>query len=485
MKAPVAPARVHGHSVSQSLPTAQVTGGDDAAITGCTHLASHVQPGDAFVAIDDSADGHLAAQSAVERGARAIVCERYLPVFGVPQFLVEDSRAAYSQLCQSLVDHPSHETAAVGITGSYGKTSVAVILASIFHEAGKSASCLSNQLTSFDGRAAKLMRPTTAPAIAELLDQSVTLGNRHAMLELSAEVLRSQAASAVMLDVVCVTNLHADDPAAGRSRKAVREDILSAIGLLADRGMTVLNADDADCMRFLAEHDGPAITFGMKNPAEISATLVEQHVNEQTFFLSIDSDTAAVKTSIVGKGHVENCLAAAAVARVYGISLEAIAKGIEQVKVIPGVMQRLDAGLGTSVFVDRATAPVALGNALQTARSATQGKVISVVDDLCQVSSRLADRVIATKNLSASAEAKQLVAAVLAAWNIEQGQLASRLAETLTGIACAMQMADEGDVVVASGLGRAVPNKTLAAAGMSEGQLVKQLLQEIAQRSAA
>ena len=70
----------------------------------CTSDWQQVQPGDVFVALDNGEqDGHEDARDAVARGAVAVVCERLVPVFNVPVYVVSDSRAAYSELCQALV----------------------------------------------------------------------------------------------------------------------------------------------------------------------------------------------------------------------------------------------------------------------------------------------------------------------------------------------------------------------------------------------
>jgi UDP-N-acetylmuramyl pentapeptide synthase len=68
----------------------------DVRAESCTSDWRRVRPGDVFVAITDvEDDGHDQAQAAAEGGAVAVVCERQLPVFNIPQYVVSDSRAAY------------------------------------------------------------------------------------------------------------------------------------------------------------------------------------------------------------------------------------------------------------------------------------------------------------------------------------------------------------------------------------------------------
>ncbi|MGI9456735.1 MAG: Mur ligase family protein [Aeoliella sp.] len=472
--------QTHGQFISRALPAAQQMGGADVALSSCTCEARSVRPGDVFVAIDVDGEGHDTAKQAVEQGAVAIVSDRYLPVFGVPQYVVEDSRVAYSELCHSLLDNPCRELNGIAIAGSHGKTSVAVLLESILLAAGKSVACQTNQYTRIDGRRSRLVLPTTAPGIAEFVDESLAAGCRHAVVELSEEAIRSQVASAAEFDVVCLTNLHGDQVAEDRSPVAIRQSIASAIKLMSPDGMAVFNADDQDSMRLLAEHEGPTCTFGLHHPADVAGSVVEQYVNEQTFFLSIGDDTAAVRTSIVGEAHIQNCLAAAAIARVYNVSLQDIALGIEQVTCIPGVMHRFDAGLGVSVFFDRGNTPIALGAVLSAARKVACGRVISVVNTPSPVTDALADHTISTCEFTKDAVVTEAVANVLAALDVTDGNTLRHIAEKLSGIAVAMLQAEEGDVVVASGLGSDLPQEHQSARSIKEPYLVQDLLNELA-----
>src|SRR4030095_10920331 len=98
----------------------------------------------------------------------------------------------------------------------------------------------------------------------------------------------------------------------------------------------VLNADDPVSVKILDDLSRPALTFGMRGTSEITAQIIEQHINEQTFVLSAGDHAVGVRTSIVGDHHVYNCLAAATTALAYGIELTTIARGLEAVDRLPG-----------------------------------------------------------------------------------------------------------------------------------------------------
>src|SRR5207248_1905561 len=71
-------------------------------------------------------DGHDFAPEAVERGAVALVCERPLRL-GVPEVVVEDSRAAMASVAARFHGDPTRTPQVLGITGPNGKTTTAFL----------------------------------------------------------------------------------------------------------------------------------------------------------------------------------------------------------------------------------------------------------------------------------------------------------------------------------------------------------------------
>src|SRR5262249_47633006 len=147
---------------------------------------------------------------------------------------------------------------------------------------------------------------------------------------------------------------------------------------LGTAGFAVLNADDPVGSELLSAVAGPALTIGIENEAELTATIIDRHASEQTFLLSAGSDTAAVRTRIIGDGHVYNCLMAAAVGLLYGISLTDVARGLERLERIPGRMERIECGQPFGVFIDYAHTPDALASVLQSLRAVTAGRLFCV-----------------------------------------------------------------------------------------------------------
>ena len=78
-----------------------------------------------------------------------------------------------------------------------------------------------------------------------------------------------------------------------------------------------------------------------------------------------------------GRFNVENALGALAAARLLGIDDEAIARGLESVRGVPGRFESVDEGQPFTVIVDYAHKPGALENVLRAARELAGGAASS------------------------------------------------------------------------------------------------------------
>ena len=371
--------RQAGVRVSQLLPAAQSFGGIDPHVTSVTARLDAVRPGDVFVVLEGRHDALSDIREAVAAGAAVIVAEEMRPIFDVPQLVVDDAREAYAMICHALMGEPAEELKVVGIGGSHGKTSTSILLASILRAAGHAPSCFTNRVNLLGGEWQSMPASTDAASIAHNLAEAQVAGSEHAIVEVSETTLLNHQLSGVQLDVACLTNLYADNSPANVSPLECRQQMQRLLDHLAPHGVLVANVDDPDCQRLLATYDGAVVTFAQTRPAEIRGTVVEEHPGEVTFLLTIDGDTAVVRTPIVGSLHISNCLAAAAMATTYGIELIDIVRGLEAVAQLPGVMQRTATELEFAVYLDGSNSPESLRACLSGVRRTTTGRVIAVV----------------------------------------------------------------------------------------------------------
>jgi len=366
-------------SLREFFPHSHIVGSQDIRISSCCDDARRCRPGDLYAAVQTAgADGPLAIEEALRRGAKAVLADRFHPV-NVPICVVADSREGFGRLCQHLAGNPSGRMRTVGITGTNGKSTTAWLLDSIFRAAGQRSGLISS-IAHSDGLERAVAARTTPPA-PELATQLAQMADRDcgtAVLEVSSRALAERRIAGVELDVAVLTNVRRDHLDYHGSIFNYRRIKSRLFEHLKPDGAAVVNADDSASRFALQRLDRPVLTIGLHSPAELTATVIERQAGEQTFLLHAGDETAAIQTRMMGDHHVYNCLSAAAAGLLLGLELTTIARGLEAVDSIPGRLEPVVCGQPFGVYVDAARSPDTLAVALRTLRSVTPGRVICV-----------------------------------------------------------------------------------------------------------
>ena len=451
-------------SLRNLLPEAGFFGGDDIQICGCASDSRHVREGELFAALAGSDhDGHDFIADAIERGCTAVLSEQPIPDLTVPTCIVPNAREAYARLCQALAGNPSRQLKLVGITGTNGKTTTSCLVAGVLSAAGHRVGVLGT-LGCLDGRIVEESTHTTPPPerLASLFTRMVTNECTHAVMEVSSHALDQSRVAGLEFDIACVTNLaqdHIDYHKTLSEYHRAKEKIFDYLNI---EGVAVFNADDAGSAAMLRRHNGPALTIGIDAPAEITAVPVEQFPSEQTFLLTAGSETIPVRTQMIGRHHIYNCLEAAAVGLTYDIELTTIVRGLESCGHVPGRFERIECGQPFSVFVDFAHTPDALSAVLKTLRSVTSGRVICVFGAgghrdclkrplMGRAVERLADVAILTSDNPRDEDPMAIIRDVLDGFvNRAAVQV---VPDRVAAIRRALEMAEPGDYVLIAGKG--------------------------------
>lgn len=371
--------RQFGVSLNEQFPRAQVFGAEEIRVGSCCSDAKQCREGDVYVAlVDEEGDGHDGACEAVRRGAVAVLAERFLPV-NVPVYVVDDTRVAYGQLCQRLAGQPADALRMIGVTGTNGKTTTSMLVASVLDAAQQQVGVTSTigYSDSIDNLPANRTTPQAAE-MASLLRRMQTNGCSHAVLELSSRGLAQQRTAGIQFDAAILTNLRRDHLDVHGSLMNYRRAKARLFEQLKPNGFAVVNVDDPGSQDILPKLSCPVITIGQRQPAEVTAHVLERHASEQTFLIRAGSESIPVRTQMIGDSHVSNCLSAAAMGLVMGMDLATIVRGLEAVTRIPSRLDRIECGQEFSVYVDCADTPDRLAVCLRTMRQVTRGRVLCV-----------------------------------------------------------------------------------------------------------
>ncbi|MBQ4855329.1 UDP-N-acetylmuramoyl-tripeptide--D-alanyl-D-alanine ligase [Rhodanobacter sp. B2A1Ga4] len=298
--------------------------GDDVEITGVAIDTRKLQPGDLFVAIKgERADGHDYLAEAAARGAVAALVTRKVDS-ALPQVLVNNAELALGDLASAV--RAQRNVRVVGITGSNGKTTVKTLVASILSRHGRthvSAGNFNNEL----GLPLSLlaMPPDTEYAVFEM--GAGKLGD----IAYLAAIARP--------DIGLITLIAPAHLARMGSIEGVAETKGALYQALPADGIAIINADDAFASFFTGLAGArKVLRFGLDQPADVGADIIEQRVDGSRFVLSTPQGDAEVALPLPGHHNIANALAATAVALALEVPLDTIVAGLEQV---PGVAGRL------------------------------------------------------------------------------------------------------------------------------------------------
>ena len=190
---------VNGYSLPTDMPALDVV-----------TTAGQASPNALFVACGTAVrNGHEEAMAAYERGCRHFVAERMLALPADASLcLSEDTAGLLGVLAEAAHGYPARSLTVVGITGTHGKTSVALLAAGLFTGCGRRVAMLTTDGTDIGGRF--VPQGEFAPDAADLarfFRDAVDAGAEIAIVELSAYMLAHGAAEGIPFTVVLGTDL--------------------------------------------------------------------------------------------------------------------------------------------------------------------------------------------------------------------------------------------------------------------------------------
>ena len=424
-----------------ALGPVEVLGRASADVRDLAYDARAVEPGSVFFCVRGArADGHDFAAEAVGRGAVALVVERRLPL-DVPQLVVADARAAMAPAADAFFGEPTRELEVAGVTGTSGKTTTSFLLFAVLAAGGRRPGLLGTIEARVGGERRGVERTTPeAIDLQRLFREMLDAGDRSCAMEASSHASELHRLDCVRFSALVFTNLSQDhldfhgdmESYFQAKRRLFRDGVPAAVNVGDEWG------------RRLAAELPDALTFGFADGAAIGPDAL-----------------AGVALRLRGRFNEENALGALAAGRLLGIDDEAIRRGLESVRGVPGRFESVDEGQPFTVVVDFAHKPGALENVLRASRDLAAGSRVIVVLGaggdrdrgkrplMGKLAAELADVAIVTSDNPRSEDPGAIVAEIVAG----AGRPVEVEPDRAAAIARAVERAGPGDVVLIAGRG--------------------------------
>lgn len=343
--------------------------------------------GSLFVCIRGATvDGHRYMQAAYEAGCRCFLAEHLpdTPLLGdAIIYLSNDTRRDLAFLAAEYYHHPARDMSVVGITGTKGKTTVAMMCHHIATKAGIS----SGYIGTCGVRYGEVVRSTgnTTPGPLELqqyLHEMKEAGVTTVFLEVSSQALWQKRVEGVPFTAVAMTNL-SPDHIGGAEHPDLDHYVAAKKRLLTDFSapIALLNADDARVAAMKSDIPATTLLCGLGACADVRATAVEQAVKNGhlgvRFTYHDQTGSSPVFLPLPGSYNVSNALFALSIVGLLGIPKEVGTSSLSDVT-IPGRFEVLSVK-GATVVIDYAHNGTSLRAILGTLRSYAAARLLCLV----------------------------------------------------------------------------------------------------------
>lgn len=257
-----------------------------------------------------------------------------------------------------ILGFPSRKLIVIGVTGTKGKSSTVEMINAIFEAAGHKTALINSIRFKIAGSSERNMTRMSMPGrmfIQDILARAAAAECTVAILEMTSEGARQYRHRGIALDALVFTNLapeHIESHGSFELYADAKYELGRQLQRSRKRPRTIVaNADDAQSGRFLALDVENKIPFTLSAQTPYNAT---DHGGIFTF------EGVTVSIPLPGEFSLKNALAAASVARVFGISVAIIQQALANLQDIPGRAERIHEGQDFTVVVDYAHTPDSL-----------------------------------------------------------------------------------------------------------------------------
>ncbi len=451
---------IHGIAVEK------IVGDLDVQISTLAFDSREVKSSTLFVAtVGTLSDGHNYIDSAIEKGAVAVVCQSLPKVLNdaVAYIKVEDSTKALALLASNFYGNPSQDITLVGVTGTNGKTSIATLLYNVFRSLGYKVGLLSTVCNFVDSRAIESTHTTPdAIQLNALLKEMVDCGCEFAFMEVSSHAVEQQRIYGLNFDGGVFTNLtrdHIDYHGTFQNYLKAKKAFFDMLGKDA---FVLTNIDDKNGMVMLQNTKARKLTYALRTMADYKTRVLEDSLEGMTLEMNMHE----VILPFVGRFNAYNLTAVFGVAVQLGFEEDEVLRVLSAQKTVSGRFETIQTSQGFTAIVDYAHTPDALENVLETINEVRSGNgtLYTVVGCggnrdkgkrpmMAKVAAELSDKLILTSDNPRNEDPQSIIDDMLQGIDPVQMKKTLVIVDRAQAIRTACMMATKGDVLLVAGKG--------------------------------
>lgn len=329
-------------------------------------------------------DGHIYAGRAYDNGCRCYVaCTPLELPDDCTVAYTDDTRLALARLADILYGHPSQQLTVIGITGTKGKTTVALTVKGILDGLGLPTGYIgSNGIIYGDFHHLGTNTTPESCDIQRYLRDMVDAGMRYAVIEVSSQALYLGRVRFLNFDTCVFTNLSPDHISANEhpSFEHYRDSKARLFSEFSPRH-AVVNVDDGHAAYMLRGCRADIVTYGIVSPAMHTATSPERFRTRSAlgmrFIYSNGKRRAEAQVPFPGEFSVSNALAALAICSIYSDRTARMLQLLAGVTV-PGRFELVHALPYATIVIDYAHNGVSMTSVLRALQQYSHRRIITL-----------------------------------------------------------------------------------------------------------
>ena len=403
----------------------QLFGNSNIEVSGITQDSRTVNYGNIFVAIKGlHTDSHKLIPDAISKGASVIVSEesdekRYKNT----TFLkVDNSRKSLALLASAWYGNPAKKLKLIGITGTKGKTTSALILYDILRKVGLRVGVVSSIGAKMKGREIDTGFHVTNPeplVLQQILSQMVEDGINYAILEVTSHGIDQERTYGIDFDIAILTNIapeHLD------YHKTFDNYLNTKLKLFENADISLLNSDDKSfeyLKNILTKKNKIIKTYSLKQISDYKAEDI-RYSSFTEFSINSNNEKYYFRCQLEGEYNLYNIMAAVTCARILDISWKNIADVLPEIKSPEGRLERIQNSKNLEIYIDFAHTPDSLENVLKLLKEKKKKRLITIFGCagerdktkrslMGEISTRLSDLSIFTAEDPRSEQAEDII----------------------------------------------------------------------------
>lgn len=461
------PITQHDTLLARSIP--------DVVITNITCDSRKVEENSVFCAIKgDKNDGHDYIESVLKSNPALVFAEKYT---GSNEKVINvlDTRLSWALLSSAWFGFPANKMKFLGVTGTNGKTTTALIVQHLLAKANYAFR------PAYIGTLGRLFQSELIPGnlttpdafiLHENFEYLAKHGCTHVVMEVSSHALKQKRTYGINYLAAAFTNLTQDHLDFHKSM----DDYKKSKAILFNQYLTdpstqsaIINIDDPNGEFYINEAKCHVIPYSTNqvNINGISAIDINLGIDGSNFKLIIGTKSTRVSLALPGHFNIQNALAAAGLALASGLTIDEITSGLNSFKNVPGRVEKVEISSKQdfTVLVDYAHTPDALNNVLKMLNElkTSESKIITVFGcggdrdhdkrpKMGSVVAQLSDLAIITSDNPRTEEPNSIIEMIIPGVKTYKKTFLVD-PDRRTAIRLAIQSAKKGDIVLIAGKG--------------------------------